>query len=1402
MPELFNLNKYLDFNNHYILNFNILSTILLLIIIKKVQNECTIEEPILLKNGSCVAQYCTEEQFQKEECIIANGTIKIQWLNNIIWVGDKNLRCINFATYSNGDMIIETSSTENQKRMFYGLKINGRKFFISNTSSNYFSMEAFNQTTNIGNGRNESEAFIVKINDLDNKEYLVSIGKWDEYTELYDFEENKIYQISTYELLGKKVDNLGKSLGYILDNNNVILFSYLAEEEEDYYYFNLCLLNFTSKNIENKNTILVKSYRKEDSFGETITCFITKLNYIICFYLSDYNHYYQPTIMVLDNELNFLNIFNLNKYVDSDYIFIKSIHLENEVGVFTFYYEESNKYIPLVLFRNYNNNSNTLENYFTLSRLSEIKLNELDSFNRNYLLNDMIKLSNHKICFITTSLNKEILYIITINIFGENKVIPRYYYIDIFILFKYKIFLDLRTSLYKNFISFGFSFCRNENCQNEQTDEHYSAFLIFSYANATDYQLNIENYLFNNNDIKIENIIIDLKDNVTIENNIFGYTFSGIKINNIANCDIINLLSINKSKPINIDYIFEEDEKCRIQFINSKYDSMKCTIEYVYIITEPDYDKRDLFPELKVLYVYEEETEEIYNSQKQLYTGRTTYYNIILENDLITDCEKKNCELCYKNDKGYCITCNSNYSIVENNKICLSEENVDSDINKESETDFINETEKNTEEISTELILCSFEQIIDNMCTDKILNSEQIKQVFNQIKEDLFNKLFLDENKIIKTKNVLFQISTLEFQKIGNISNISSIDFGECEDILKVKNNISDEESIKIIKIDIKSEDLSTTYVQYELFNPNLTKKLDLTECNNTQIIINSPTSLDNETIVLYNDLNTSGYNLFNYKDPFYNDICTTYTTLNKTDILLKDRQNDIFNKFGNKTFCQTNCEFKYFNTTNYKSICFCYAENKPIETNITKLNKIMNVFFETISNSNFLVLKCYKLVFNFNHFFQNIGRVLMTIGYIINLFILFIYSLKEKKKILFYLKSLLAKNFGYSPKKVKIREVNTIKNSPPKKVFNIRNLNPQINNTNNINIYINSARKHGLVHSGNDLLNMEENDIQNKLNEYKLDDNKPPNKIVGNNINYAVIKKNYRKSKKSKTMKKSKKKKQKKDTKNINVYKSKTIKITQEKKKKEKIEKINKPENELDKVNDTNLHTLNDFELNNLIYEKAIIYDKRKYCEYYCSVLKNGHIFLFIFLPSNDYNLISLKASMFLLFSSLYFTINGFFFNDKSMHKVYIDRGKFNFFYQIPQILYSCAISSVFNYFFKLLSLSEKNILSIKRENGKKLAIQKAKLVKKYLSVKFIIFFALGNIFLLFFWYYISCFCAVYINTQIILIEDTIICFILSMSYPFVIYLLPGLLRIPALNAKFKDKICLYKTSRFLSLI
>ena len=72
----------------------------------------------------------------------------------------------------------------------------------------------------------------------------------------------------------------------------------------------------------------------------------------------------------------------------------------------------------------------------------------------------------------------------------------------------------------------------------------------------------------------------------------------------------------------------------------------------------------------------------------------------------------------------------------------------------------------------------------------------------------------------------------------------------------------------------------------------------------------------------------------------------------------------------------------------------------------------------------------------------------------------------------------------------------------------------------------------------------------------------------------------------------------------------------------------------------------------------------------------------------------------------------------------------------------------------------------------------------------------------MLFFWYFISCFCAVYKNTQIILIKDTLISFGLSMLYPFGLNLFPGIFRIPALRAKNKNMKYLYQFSGIVALI
>ena len=256
-----------------------------------------------------------------------------------------------------------------------------------------------------------------------------------------------------------------------------------------------------------------------------------------------------------------------------------------------------------------------------------------------------------------------------------------------------------------------------------------------------------------------------------------------------------------------------------------------------------------------------------------------------------------------------------------------------------------------------------------------------------------------------------------------------------------------------------------------------------------------------------------------------------------------------------------------------------------------------------------------------------------------------------------------------------------------------------------------------------------------------------------------------------------------------VEIYKSKFLKTDKE--------NANSEKNLLKSV-----VNLNDQELNTLEYEIAVIYDKRTYFQYYWSLLKKKHLILFTFLPSNDYNLFTIKISLFLLSFSLYFTINGFFFSDDTMHKIHEDKGAFNIMYQIPQILYSSVISAIINMILKMLSLSEQNILIIKQEKNINLAIKKSKKIERYIIIKFIIFFFLSTILLLFFWYFISCFCAVYTNTQIILIKDTLVSFGLSMLYPFGLNLLPGMFRIPALRAKNKDKACLYKASGLIAYI
>ena len=223
-----------------------------------------------------------------------------------------------------------------------------------------------------------------------------------------------------------------------------------------------------------------------------------------------------------------------------------------------------------------------------------------------------------------------------------------------------------------------------------------------------------------------------------------------------------------------------------------------------------------------------------------------------------------------------------------------------------------------------------------------------------------------------------------------------------------------------------------------------------------------------------------------------------------------------------------------------------------------------------------------------------------------------------------------------------------------------------------------------------------------------------------------------------------------------------------------------------------------NDNELNSLLYEEAIKVDKRNYCQYYLSLIRQKQKLIFTFYTSNDYNSRYIKICLFFLSFSFNYIVNALFFSDSTMHKIYED--SYTFIYQIVPILYSTIISGVINFIINFLSMTEKNIISLK--NAKK-DIKNAEMkTKKIIKIKIIFFIVLNAVLMALFWYYISCFCAVYKNTQTILIKDTLSSFFLSLLYPLIISLIPGIFRIISLRAKKKDKSFLYQLSKIMQLI
>ena len=167
----------------------------------------------------------------------------------------------------------------------------------------------------------------------------------------------------------------------------------------------------------------------------------------------------------------------------------------------------------------------------------------------------------------------------------------------------------------------------------------------------------------------------------------------------------------------------------------------------------------------------------------------------------------------------------------------------------------------------------------------------------------------------------------------------------------------------------------------------------------------------------------------------------------------------------------------------------------------------------------------------------------------------------------------------------------------------------------------------------------------------------------------------------------------------------------------------------------------LDNFELNELDFHKAIIYDNRTLIQIYWSILRREHPILFTFFSFVDYNLIYIKLARFIFLISTDMVMNVFFFSDESMHKLYINYGKYDLVQQIPQILYSTIITKFMEIIICYLSLTDQPIYQIK-----KLEINNEAIKEKFkcIKIKLKLFFILTFVFMPFYWYAVSSFCSV----------------------------------------------------------
>ena len=933
-----------------------------------------------------------------------------QNLNNIINIYNpyNKVTYISSQNNQNGDLFILTNSESSNKRIVYALKSDATNYFSDN------SYKIFDSEVNTSIYGYNRYPMITPIK-MKNNENLVSFSH-EGCFEGFDLKEILWFPKVKNKLIIENSLIAKNTFIYLKNYENYILKAYIAKGKDRLYIYKIYFknINFTKYTPKISNETMIEGALKTCP----VTCFENN-DLIVCLYANS-NFFYTISIFEIYNfNLVYNTTIDINT-INSEELFSKCIYFKENIGAFIYFLDINS--FPILTFKKLNKLNCSTFDYELVDYFGPISININNTYNlgNSYIYNDIIRMNNNSLAYISTDEESEIIIIILIILLNNDKnALLNYFKIDLKNLYNLKIYKDITIFKLKGFLGIGMT---HYNFTSSET-ETYSSYFIIGMSSFNQEKIIEENDVFDEENIYILNTnSLEIK----IENNLFGYSSNGLRIISKLSKKTFGfyLYSNNNNKLIKSNEILSFSEEIIFKLVNeSCVKKQDYSIIFESVISEPSYN--DLISLADSVEYFPTNNTDLnsYYEPKELYGKRLTF------SFSVVNCYKtcQSCS-CYGNNYNHsCLNCSSQYPylyneegflnclescpenyIPDNNNLCILKvdttiiENNDTGTtdNLSIETAIIeNSDSSNTDFLNPNpTVIKNNNSSCSNNGKNKIINEicfENYYEISKYIKNISDNHIIMN----VKSNSNIYGYeirNESEEYCIGN--NLIYIDLLDSLNEIRNKFNLGNETNIYLLIIDIpyNYSGSSINDFSFVLLLENGTE-LNISEISNLKVDISIPIlDLDslNYDYAIY--FAKQGYDIYNSSSSFYTDLCSP-ANLGKNDITLKDRQSEIYPNNINKN----NCSYKNvdLNSKRFSYECQIVGDYSSVidEEEDFQDNNFFTYFLDLI---NYKILICNNIFYDLKYYKNNVGLIVCLVDLFLSIPLILIYLIWGIQKI------------------------------------------------------------------------------------------------------------------------------------------------------------------------------------------------------------------------------------------------------------------------------------------------------------------------------------------------------------------------------------------------------------------